>query len=51
LPITDPDLTEAIDALHWWQDAEAQSPLVAVVLDVRVLELLAARIANTKTLV
>ncbi len=39
LPVTDEALTEAIDALHWWQDSQDRSPLAAVVLDVRVLEL------------
>jgi hypothetical protein len=46
LPVTDPALTETIDALGWWQDAADQPPLAAVVLDVRVLELTAARVTN-----
>ena len=46
LPVADPALTETIDALGWWQSATDQPPLAAVVLDVRVLELVAARVTN-----
>lgn len=46
LPVTDQALTEAIDALHWWQDSQDRSPLAAV-LDVRVLELVSARVLAT----
>jgi hypothetical protein len=46
LPVADPALTETIDALGWWQSATDQPPLAAIVLDVRVLELVAARITN-----
>jgi hypothetical protein len=46
LPVVDPALTEAIDALGWWQSATDQPPLAAIVLDVRVLELVAARVTN-----
>src|SRR4029453_11528431 len=37
---------ETIDALGWWQSATDQPPLAAIVLDVRVLELVAARVTN-----
>jgi hypothetical protein len=46
LPVADPALTETIDALGWWQSATDQPPLAAIVLDVRVLELVAARVTN-----
>jgi len=46
LPISDPDLTETIDAVRWWQEAKAQPPLPAIILDVRVLELIATRVTN-----
>jgi hypothetical protein len=46
LPVVDPALTETIDALGWWQSATDQPPLAAIVLDVRVLELVAARVTN-----
>jgi ribosomal 50S subunit-associated protein YjgA (DUF615 family) len=47
LPITDTGLSEIIDAVHWWQQARRQLPLAAVLLHVRVLELIAQR-ANAK---
>jgi hypothetical protein len=47
LPITDPDLSEIIQAVRWWQQARRQPPLAAVLLHVRVLELIAQR-ANVK---
>ena len=43
LPITDKDLTEVIRAIRWWEEARHQTPLAAVLLYVRVLELLAQR--------
>jgi hypothetical protein len=43
LPITDADLSEIIGAVHWWQRAWRQPPLAAVLLHVRVLELIAQR--------
>jgi hypothetical protein len=46
LPVVDPALTETIDALGWWQTATDQPPLAAIVLDVRVLDLVAARVTN-----
>jgi hypothetical protein len=46
LPVVDPALTEMIDALGWWQSATDQPPLAAIVLDVRVLELVAARVTT-----
>jgi hypothetical protein len=47
LPVAGPALTETIDALGWWQSATDQPPLAAIVLDVRVLELVAARVTNS----
>lgn len=48
LPITDADLSEIIQAVRWWQQARRQPPLAAVLLHVRVLELIAQR-ANVKS--
>ncbi len=47
LPVADPALSETIDALGWWQSATDQPPLASIVLDVRVLELVAARVTNS----
>lgn len=47
LPISDPNLTETIDAVRWWQEAKTQPPLPAVILNVRVLELIATRVTNS----
>jgi len=44
LPITDPDLTEVVQAVRWWQQARTQTPLAALLLDVRALELIASRV-------
>lgn len=41
LPVADKALSETIRAVHWWQQARKQSPLAAVLLHVRVVELLA----------
>lgn len=48
LPVTDTSLSETIQALHWWQQARRQSPLAAVLLHVRVVELLAHQIGVEK---
>jgi hypothetical protein len=47
LPVTSSALTEAIEALHWWQDTQDRPPLAAVGLDVRVVELVASRVLAT----
>jgi hypothetical protein len=44
LLITDPDLSEVIQAVRWWQQAREQPPLAAVLLHVRVVELLSQRV-------
>jgi hypothetical protein len=44
LPITDPQLTELVQAIRWWQQARTQPPVAALLLDVRVLELIASRL-------
>lgn len=43
LPITDPEFSEVVKAVHWWERARKQPPLAAVLLHVRVLELLSQR--------
>ncbi len=48
LPVTDASLSGTIQAVRWWQQARRQSPLAAVLLHVRVVELLAHQIGVTK---
>ncbi|MGR6913088.1 hypothetical protein ACU635_02390 [[Actinomadura] parvosata] len=47
LPISDKNLIEVIDAVHQWQEARKQSVLSSIILNVRILEMLAARVAHT----
>ncbi len=47
LPIADPDLTEVVQAVRWWQQARTQTPLAALLLDVRALEVIASRVGTT----
>ncbi|MEV5553834.1 hypothetical protein AB0L44_09245 [Nonomuraea wenchangensis] len=46
LPITDPSLIETIEAVRHWKEAKDQSPLAAIILNVRILELLSARVSH-----
>ncbi len=46
LAVLGDELTEAFEALHWWHEAGDQSPLPAVVLNVRVLEFVASRLSS-----
>jgi hypothetical protein len=46
LPVTDRKLAEVIQAVRWWQQARRQPPLTAVLLHVRVLELLSQRVGG-----
>jgi hypothetical protein len=48
LPIADGSLSKTIQAVRWWQQARRQSPLAAVLLHVRVVELLAHQIGVEK---
>lgn len=48
LPIANQALTEVVHAVRWWQEARQQSPLAAVLLHVRVLELLSQRVNDGK---
>lgn len=48
LPVTDGDLSEIIRAVRWWQQARRQPPLPAILLHVRVLELLSHRLRAGK---
>jgi len=43
LPIVDGALSEIVQAVRWWQQARRQPPLAAVLMHVRVLELLTQR--------
>jgi hypothetical protein len=47
LPITDPEFSEVVKAVHWWEQARKLPPLAAVLLHVRVLELLSQRAGVT----
>ncbi|MGC4812742.1 hypothetical protein ACLQ29_19640 [Micromonospora sp. DT228] len=44
----DRDLHEAIEMLHWWHEAGNQSPLPAILLDVRIIEFVAARTGDKR---
>jgi hypothetical protein len=48
LPLTDRDLSEIVHAVRWWQQARRQPPLAAILLHVRVLELLSQRLGVAK---
>lgn len=43
-PIANPEISEIVKAIRWWEQARLQAPLAAVMLHVRVLELLAQRV-------
>jgi len=47
LPMADPGLTEVVQAVRWWQQARTQTPLAALLLDVRALEVIASRVGAT----
>jgi hypothetical protein len=47
LPLSNPDLTEVVKAVRWWQQARTQTSLAALLLDVRVLELVASRVGTS----
>jgi hypothetical protein len=46
VPVAGRALTETIEALRWWQDSKDQNALAALVLDVRVLQLITSRVTN-----
>ncbi|MFF4606407.1 hypothetical protein ACFY12_27205 [Streptomyces sp. NPDC001339] len=46
LPGASSNLSEVIDAVGWWKASSAQPSLPSVVLDVRILELLASRVSG-----
>jgi hypothetical protein len=48
LPIVSKDLSEVVQAIRWWQQARQQPPLAAVLLHVRVLELVSQRVGVKK---
>jgi hypothetical protein len=43
VPVQDPAMRDIIDALHWWRVGSDQASAASVVLDVRVIELIASR--------
>jgi hypothetical protein len=47
LLITNPDLTEVVQGVRWWQQARSPTPLASLLLDVRILELIAKRVGTT----
>jgi hypothetical protein len=46
LPIADSGFTEIVKAVRWWEQAVTQAPLAALMLHVRLLELIATRVAS-----
>jgi hypothetical protein len=47
LPIVTSEFTELVGAVRWWQQATRQAPLAALLLHVRILELVATRVGTT----
>jgi hypothetical protein len=47
IPVEDQSLKDIIDALHWWRGALDQPTAASVVLNVRIIELVASRIGQT----
>jgi hypothetical protein len=47
LLITSPELTEVVQGVRWWQQARSHTPLASLLLDVRILELIAKRVDIT----
>ncbi|GLZ32097.1 hypothetical protein Lesp02_42850 [Lentzea sp. NBRC 105346] len=43
VPVQDPAMRDIIDSLHWWRVGSDQASAASVVLDVRVIELIASR--------
>lgn len=47
IPVMDQAMKDIIDALHWWRGGTDHSTAASVVLNVRVIELVASRIGET----
>lgn len=47
LPITDNNMRDIVDALQWWRAGPGQSAAASVILNVRVIELIASRSGET----
>jgi hypothetical protein len=47
LPVNDHDLKDIIDALHWWRGGLDQPTAASIVVNVRIIELVASRIGET----
>ena len=47
LPVSDQSLRDIIDALHWWRTGPSQPTAASIILNVRIVELVANRIGET----
>ncbi len=47
LPVSDQSLRDIIDALHWWRTGPSQPTAASIVLNVRIVELVASRVGET----
>ncbi|GLZ09718.1 hypothetical protein Acsp03_71840 [Actinomadura sp. NBRC 104412] len=46
LPVDNPELIELIEALHTWQKTDREEPLSSIILHMRIVELVAARVTH-----
>ncbi len=47
LPVSDQGLRDIIDSLHWWRTGPSQPTAASIILNVRIIELVASRIGET----
>lgn len=47
LPISDQSMRGIIDALHWWRTGQGQPTAASIILNVRIIELIASRAGET----
>ena len=47
IPVNDQGLKDIVDALHWWRGGLGQPTAASIVLNVRIIELVASRIGET----
>lgn len=48
LPVSDQSLRDIIDALHWWRTGPSEPTAASIILNVRIVELVASRIRETR---
>ena len=44
IPVIDPEIKDIVDALHWWRGGDDRPNAASIILDVRIIELIASRI-------